>query len=531
MSPTSVMPAGRRRRMLTLGVVIIVAVLAAQLGLAAWTGTVADKGVTAALQENFTYVADVSAATVGDFVESSEATTEAVVRWMEADAPTRDEVARRILTLRAANPELRAIVVAYADDSFVAVVPGKQDEPYAYVVAVATADARGGGEFTLYGYGKDLILMETEHKEWETGGKELGFWDAAAPAYELVWTDPALRPLSGDKGAWAARRVLDADGAVAAVVGTDFSLDALAASLNSLPLGDDGEVYLLDSTRRVLAAPADDQPTVAAGFSEDGGLPAEDLQIATTSQATPFDIAVRFGTDGRLRTAERGLQDIGVPWVLHLSASDHSLAPGVLHLATVLRWATWIMLGVLLVAAAIFVAVRKPLRDMHSAAYTDGLTGLSTRRRFVEFAGDAIATAHREGGHVCVVVLDIDNFKRINDTDGHDAGDAALATMGQTLLRHVRQGDLVARWGGDEFVALLVMKDGKVGIAAMERLRAAAERALVDAFPAHGDLGVTAGGASSASGSDRVEDLVRVADEALVAGKQRVKSRSYAALG
>ncbi len=528
----TVAPAARARRRripFVLGIIVVDVMLAVQLALAVWTGIVARQGVEDAIEDTFTLVADVSAASVSRYVDASETTTTSIVRWMELEEPTIDEVGDRLLTLRASNGELRAIAVAYPDGSWVGVAPGKDDGPVEYIVAKAIADGEGGGDFTMYGYSRRLELVEERSEDWLVEASDLGFWDAAELSYDLVWTDPSLRPVTGEGGSWAALRVLDDAGEVTAIVGTDFSLDAIAEELNALPLGEDGEVFLLDAQRRVLAAPEVEQGLVDEGFAEGDAPAAASLNIATTDAATPHDIAVKFGTNGDLRTAERGLKDLGVRWVLHLQASDESLAPGILSLAWVLHIATVVVLLVLVAAVVVYMVVWKPLLEMQRAAYADGLTGLMTRRRLTQFAPGTIKAAHRVGGHVCVVALDIDHFKEINDTHGHKVGDTALALVGETLSLHVRQDDLVARWGGDEFVALLVMTPGKDGTKAMERLRLSAQEALREAFPEHPNLGITAGGSASISASDRIEDLVRIADDALVAGKQRAKARSYAA--
>lgn len=93
-------------------------------------------------------------------------------------------------------------------------------------------------------------------------------------------------------------------------------------------------------------------------------------------------------------------------------------------------------------------------RIRHDASH-DSLSGLPNRYLFDRALATAIAAARASNGMLAVLFVDLDHFKRINDTMGHDAGDDLLRTVAQRLRQCVRQGDIVARWGGDEFTALL----------------------------------------------------------------------------
>lgn len=90
-----------------------------------------------------------------------------------------------------------------------------------------------------------------------------------------------------------------------------------------------------------------------------------------------------------------------------------------------------------------------------AAALVDPLTGLATRARMQDEGEHLLALSRRTGKPVAVVVLDVDGLKRLNDEQGHAAGDAALAAVGQAVRRHLRSADRAFRWGGDEFVLLL----------------------------------------------------------------------------
>ena len=94
-------------------------------------------------------------------------------------------------------------------------------------------------------------------------------------------------------------------------------------------------------------------------------------------------------------------------------------------------------------------------RALEQLAYFDPLTGLANRRRFAEDLRQAMTLALGGTGSTTLLLIDLDRFKHINDTLGHDAGDALLAEVGRRLVAAVRQSDRVARLGGDEFAVLL----------------------------------------------------------------------------
>ncbi len=97
----------------------------------------------------------------------------------------------------------------------------------------------------------------------------------------------------------------------------------------------------------------------------------------------------------------------------------------------------------------------KLIETLREQSSTDFLTGLSNRRAFFEAAQAEMARARRHGFGLVLLLLDVDHFKRVNDQLGHTAGDLALVAVAGVLNQGMRQGDLVARLGGEEFVALL----------------------------------------------------------------------------
>ncbi|MFP5409687.1 MAG: diguanylate cyclase [Gammaproteobacteria bacterium] len=117
------------------------------------------------------------------------------------------------------------------------------------------------------------------------------------------------------------------------------------------------------------------------------------------------------------------------------------------------------------------------LRHLHAAlqeqASRDGLTGLLNRRAFHELATQMLKTAHRRKESVALFMIDLDHFKRVNDRYGHAEGDLVLKRVGETLLATARENDIVARFGGEEFVMALLGVDEAESLIAAERVRTA----------------------------------------------------------
>ncbi|WP_447554516.1 diguanylate cyclase [Vreelandella sp. EE22] len=123
------------------------------------------------------------------------------------------------------------------------------------------------------------------------------------------------------------------------------------------------------------------------------------------------------------------------------------------------------------------ISKRKAMEaQLTQLAMYDELTGLLNRRSFMDLAGRELARLKRKGGYaVCVVMLDLDRFKGINDTFGHGAGDAVLIHFAEAVTRELRQTDVFARLGGEEFVVVLPDTDLAGGEIAAQKLRAAVE--------------------------------------------------------
>ncbi len=163
--------------------------------------------------------------------------------------------------------------------------------------------------------------------------------------------------------------------------------------------------------------------------------------------------------------------------------------------------------------------------DAHRLASLDSLTGLLNRRAFLDVLHRESARCQRHGYPMSLLLLDADHFKRVNDTHGHAAGDAVLQGFARILQSVARRSDVVARWGGEEFVVALPQTGAAGARVAAERVR----RALADApFPIPGGevLRMTASiGAATGHPEWDKDAIVTAADGAMYAAKSRGRNR------
>lgn len=165
-------------------------------------------------------------------------------------------------------------------------------------------------------------------------------------------------------------------------------------------------------------------------------------------------------------------------------------------------------------------------QSLHRQAIRDPLTGLFNRRYMDEALAREIHRARRHAGTVGVMLVDIDHFKAFNDTFGHQAGDALLRVVGAHLQSHIRSDDIACRYGGEEFLIILVGVDGAMLLQRAEDLRAGiAQLSVAHRGQQLGPVTVSVGAALFPQHGDTAAEVIQAADAALYRAKQTGRNR------
>jgi diguanylate cyclase (GGDEF)-like protein len=166
------------------------------------------------------------------------------------------------------------------------------------------------------------------------------------------------------------------------------------------------------------------------------------------------------------------------------------------------------------------IHARRRLSEMHQLARTDSLTRIGNRQHIEGRIRAVLAEFENNQNAAGLLFMDIDHFKKINDTYGHDVGDMALCMVANTIRHALRATDTVGRWGGEEFVAILYeVYDEKTLLTAAEKVRTLIAMSRLDMKDR--SLAVTASiGATRLYSNDTAESLIRRADGLMYRSKQ-----------
>jgi diguanylate cyclase (GGDEF)-like protein len=306
-------------------------------------------------------------------------------------------------------------------------------------------------------------------------------------------------------------------------------LDAAVRSAREIASFDFAAVTIFDEAARmheVVAANGDIEDLVGARFAPNAGLVS---MVVQNRCALPY----RGEFDGAHQVVlTRRFPWPKVPSLLVLPLVLHDRALGTLILGAkrhhAFGEAARPTLEVLASHLATSLSNARMIAQLEKMATTDGMTGLLNKRAMLDEADRKVAAAARFGRPLSVLVADIDFFKKVNDTYGHDIGDVVIRGLGDVLKRQKRNTDFVARYGGEEFVVLCEQTDANGAMLLAERIREELGKIAFHA-PA-GTFGVTCsiGIATFPEAGRDWESLFKSADEALYVSKRSGRNRSTA---
>ncbi len=167
------------------------------------------------------------------------------------------------------------------------------------------------------------------------------------------------------------------------------------------------------------------------------------------------------------------------------------------------------------------VQAERASEKLKNLAIRDSMTGLFNRRFVEQLIGDAINRSKRSGNPLALLMIDVDGFKQVNDTSGHNAGDEVLVRLATLLHNNIRATDYLGRWGGDELVLLLTETDLAGAHNVAEKLRGLIESHV---FPYNKHLTISLG-ASQYQSADNSTSLIARADTALYRAKHAGRNR------
>ncbi|MDP9002390.1 MAG: GGDEF domain-containing protein [Myxococcota bacterium] len=234
-------------------------------------------------------------------------------------------------------------------------------------------------------------------------------------------------------------------------------------------------------------------------------------------------VTIRLQDEGVSRKHAKIVQGDGEPWIQDLQSANGTIINGERVGRAVLRDGDKIRVGSAVVLKFTYAdALDENFQQkMYDAALRDGLTKAYNQRHFLERLPTETAHARRHGVALSLLMLDIDHFKRVNDTFGHPAGDYVLATLAGVILAGLRAEDLFARYGGEEFCVLCLGTTLENATALAHRIRRTVETSVflygVQRIPITVSIGV----ATWSQGTDAGEQLTADADAALYEAKAR----------
>ncbi|WP_253809436.1 GGDEF domain-containing protein [Vibrio sp. RE88] len=207
-------------------------------------------------------------------------------------------------------------------------------------------------------------------------------------------------------------------------------------------------------------------------------------------------------------------------WTLFEERIDDFMLSGTAHQ---LAFISTLLMIIFVGFSVTWMLTGRLVATIYDTSIKDELTQLYNRRALEELLPKEMARSNRHGQPLSVLLLDIDHFKKVNDTYGHQAGDRVLRTTGKLLILQTRKDDLSFRYGGEEFLVLLPNTDVEKAVIVAEKLREAIKRARM--LPSNVDSCTASFGVTQFNGEDDWQTAIERADQALYSAKENGRNQ------
>ncbi|WP_172144615.1 sensor domain-containing diguanylate cyclase [Pseudomonas tumuqii] len=315
-------------------------------------------------------------------------------------------------------------------------------------------------------------------------------------------------------------KVFDYDQRFIGATGVGLTVDAVVKLIDDYQIRYDRSVYFVDTDGRIVLTGATGGPMgakVGQALSDVAGL--EDLQ-AKLPQPQTGDFEYQEHGRGHFLNV-RFIPELD--WYLFVDKHETGALAGI-------RQSLYLNLLICLVVTVIVltlvsIVLRRYQTRIAALATTDQLTELLNRRGFDLLANQAIQEARRNPSPLCALLLDLDNFKDLNDNHGHLAGDEVLRGFANKLRDNLRQSDIICRWGGEEFILLLKDTSPEQARLLAEKVRQQTEHSRFSYKGASLQI-TTSIGLAELHPDDSLSELLARADGALYRAKQSGRNRT-----
>lgn len=427
----------------------------------------------------------------------------------------------------AVNPEFGGVYWGGADGSFLFVRRDTSRPGAAYLTRSIELNVLGQRVTTLVWRDRDHRMLASEQDRGDLYDPRTRLWYLAArSSSEPIWTDPYLFFSTNQPGITLAN-ALRFEGEMVGAIGVDINLAGLSTFLGSLDISDRGSAFIVSESGTIFATPDSD---FGSGLPGQGGVALGDgaarAGYSAFADGPPEDGLLRwdaeFDFDGSAHRASfvPFSVDASNTWIIGAYAPEGDFVGELQDRA---RSDLMIAIGIalLLTSAGLWVVERAsaPVSALQDQADTDQLTGLANRRHLFEVATQAATQAAVLGKPFALAMIDVDDFKGINDRYGHAIGDEVLSALAGRFRQSLREGALLARYGGEEFAVVLPGTDlvGAFGI--VDRLRATVADAPLRTSAGLVELTLSAGVAELSRSVPDLDSLLLEADRALYRAK------------